>query len=70
MVYFSNNKLSAQNTFSLFISPRELHNVSSFNAKAIEQLVTLPRQYYTMSGRWEDLHRSLNGTCHVDKNAY
>ena len=44
MAYFRNNKLSAQNIFSVFITPWELHNVSSFNAKAIEHLVTLPRK--------------------------
>ena len=44
MAYFRNNKLSAQNIFSVFITPWELHNVSSFNAKAIEHLVTLPRE--------------------------
>ena len=44
MVYFRNNKLSAQNIFSVCITPWELHNVSSFNAKAIEQLVSFPRQ--------------------------
>ena len=46
MVYFHNNKLSAQNIFSVFITTRELHNASSFNAKAIEHSVTFPRQYF------------------------
>ena len=44
MAYFRNNKLSAPNIFSTFITPWELHNASSFNAKAIEHLVTFPRQ--------------------------
>ena len=43
MVYFHNNKLSAQNISSAFMTPQELHNASSFSAKAIEHWVTFPR---------------------------
>ena len=45
IVYFRNNKLSTQNIFSVSLTPWELHIVSSFNAKAIEQLVSFPRQF-------------------------
>ena len=50
MQYLDNNKLAARTLFRVFIAHYDLHDAHSSDSKAIDQLVTLPRECHQICG--------------------